>query len=112
MWQDQSWGDTLRVMNKATKQVAEAMSDRMLERIVKGFANHRRIQMLRLLEQEPDLSLIGICRRLHVAVKTASEHLRRAALAELIEKRNEGRLVRHRLTERGISALQYLRSIR
>ena len=38
---------------------------RALERIVKGFANHRRIEILYLLRREPELSVDDISERLH-----------------------------------------------
>lgn len=79
----------------------------MLERVVKGFANHRRIQMLRLLERDADLTLLDICTRLKTGMKSCAEHLRRAHLAGLIDKRYEGRYVRHRLTALGARALQF-----
>ncbi len=44
---------------------------RQLERVVKGFANHRRIQIMSLLKTEPELSLSGISRRLKIDIRTA-----------------------------------------
>ena len=84
---------------------------RRLERIAKGFANHRRIQMMRLLEQEPELSLESIARRLRVNLKTASEHLRRLAIAGLVLKRHQGCQVLHALSPRGASALAFLEQL-
>lgn len=88
-----------------------AAVNRKLERIAKGFANHRRIQMMQLLEGSPDLSLHEIAQRLRVNVKTASEHLRRLAIAGLISKRNRGRFVEHALSDRGIASLRFLRQM-
>lgn len=84
---------------------------RRLERVAKGFSNHRRIEILMLLEREPELSLVEITERLNVNFRTASEHLRRLAHAELIMKRNEGNFVRHALTLRGRSILKFLRTL-
>jgi len=73
---------------------------RQLERIVKGFANHRRIQMLELLQREPELSVDEISERLKIGYENASDHVRKLAVAGLVMKRNEGAAVRHRLTPR------------
>ena len=82
-----------------------------LERIVRGFSNHRRIEMLMLLEREPELSVAEIAKKLSVNFKTASEHIRRLAIAGLILKRSDGTSVRHKLTERGNHTLKFLRII-
>jgi len=84
---------------------------RYLERIVKGFANHRRIEMLDLLERKPELSLFDVADELDINFKTASEHLRRLAIAELVMKRNSGTSVRHALTIRGKHILKFLRTL-
>jgi DNA-binding transcriptional ArsR family regulator len=73
---------------------------RQLERIVRGFSNHRRIEILELLEKEPELSVLEIAEKLGINLKTASEHIRRLTIAGLIMKRSEGTSVRHKLTER------------
>ena len=82
---------------------------RQLERIVKGFANHRRIQIMSLLKTEPELSLSEISKRLKIDIKTASAHTSRLAVAGLVLKRSEGRWVRHRLTRRAEGVLIFLR---
>ncbi len=88
-----------------------AKRDRQLELIVKGFANHRRIEILRLLSREPQLSLQQIAQRLRINFKTASEHVRRTTLAGLTTKRSHGRWVRHKLTTRGRIVLAFLRTL-
>ena len=82
---------------------------RELERIVKGFANHRRLQIMGLLEKTPELSVDEIAQTLSINFKTASEHIRRLAIAGLLMKRSEGNNVRHKLTFRGVSILKFLR---
>ena len=84
---------------------------RKLERIVKGFANHRRIQILELLEKNPELSVIEITQELNMNFKTASEHIRRLAISGLIMKRSDGTNIRHKLTERGLKVLKSLRTL-
>lgn len=82
---------------------------RELERMIKGVANHRRIEILVLLEKEPELSVFEISDTLHINFKTGSEHIRRLAIAGLVMKRSDGNSVRHALTERGQSTLKFLR---
>ncbi|OGZ31773.1 MAG: hypothetical protein A3H02_01775 [Candidatus Niyogibacteria bacterium RIFCSPLOWO2_12_FULL_41_13] len=89
--------------------MAENKTNRQLERIVKGFANHRRIEIMELLKQRPELSVEEISDVLNINFKTASEHLRRLAISGLLIKRSEGNNVRHKLTERGQSILKFLR---
>ncbi len=84
---------------------------RQLERIIKGFANHRRIEVLALLERQPELSLVEITDALGVNFRTASEHLRRLAHAGLVMKRNEGNFVRHALSPDGVTILKFLRTL-
>lgn len=84
---------------------------RQLERVVKGFSNHRRIEIMILLERRPEMSLVEITEFLKVNFRTASEHLRRLVHAGLVMKRNEGNFVRHALTPSGHSILKFLRTL-
>jgi len=85
------------------------LNHRQLERMVRGFSNHRRIEILELLEKVPELSVVEISNKLKINFKTASEHIRRLAIAGLIIKRSAGASVRHKLTERGKVILKFLR---
>ena len=60
---------------------------RQLERLARGFANHRRIEILELLKRTPELSIEEISTRLDANFKTISEHVRRLAVAGLVLKR-------------------------
>jgi len=84
---------------------------RRLERLVRGFSNHRRIEILVLLEKTPELSVIEVAQVLKINFKTASEHVRRLAIAGLVLKRNEGHNVRHKLTGRAELVLKFLRTL-
>jgi len=84
---------------------------RVLEQVVKGFANHRRIQIMDLLHKEPELSIFDIADKLKVNFKTISEHVRRLAVAGLVMKRNDGSSVRHKLSKIGSSILMFLRTL-
>lgn len=87
------------------------LKSRQLEKIAKGFANHRRIEILALLEKVPELALFNIAEMLKINFKTASEHLRRLAIAGLILKHNEGSCVRHALSPVGKHILKFLRTL-
>ncbi len=84
---------------------------RALERIVKGFANHRRLQILTLLKREPELSVGDISERLNIGYENASDHIRKLAIAGLVMKRNEGSAVRHKLTPRAESILVFCKKL-
>ncbi len=84
---------------------------RQLERIIKGAANHRRLQIMALLEKEPELSIIEISKKLDVNVKTISMHVTRLAFSGLVLKRNDISSVRHKLTKNGKSILLFCRTI-
>jgi len=98
---------------QTTKSVIrnEGARTRRLERMVKGFANHRRIEILELLGRSPELSVGEISIALKIEMKTASEHIRRTTIAGLLMKRNDGREVRHRLTPSGKKVLTFLRML-
>ncbi|OGH13936.1 MAG: hypothetical protein A2860_01660 [Candidatus Levybacteria bacterium RIFCSPHIGHO2_01_FULL_37_33] len=87
------------------------LKTRHLEGIVKGFANHRRIQIMELLESNPELSLQNVSVKLKVNIKTVSEHIRRLAIPGLVYKRNRGNNVLHKLSPLGLSILKFLRKL-
>lgn len=87
------------------------MDQRKLERIVKGFANHRRIEIMELLQKNPHLSVMEVARELGVNFKTISEHLRRLMLAGLVDKKNMGSEVEHTLSKTGFLILKFLRTL-
>jgi predicted ArsR family transcriptional regulator len=80
-----------------------------LERIVKGFANHQRLEIAFLLKKNPGLSLLDIAGTLRVNFKTISEHTRRLELAGIVRKRYKGSFVRHELSPLGKNILKFLR---
>ena len=87
------------------------MNFRQLERIVRGFASHRRLQILDLLKREPELSVEDITEKLKIGYNNASDHVRKLAIAGLVMKRNEGSAVRHKLTPRGESILVFCKRL-
>jgi len=86
----------------------EGARTKRLERIVKGFANHRRIEILQLLSAQPNLCVGDISEKLQIELRTASEHVRRLVLAGLVVKRYKGREVRLSLGDRSPRILAFL----
>jgi DNA-binding transcriptional ArsR family regulator len=86
-------------------------TNRELERIIKGFANHRRLQVLQLLGKKPELSVQEIAERLKSEMKNISAHINKMAIAGLVMKRHEGNMVRHKLSKRGETILKFVRII-
>ena len=82
-----------------------------LEKIIKGAANHYRIDTLALLSRRPDLSLLDISKLAGMNFKTASEHARRLHLAGLISKKHKNREVRHNLTDLGKNILAFFATL-
>ena len=86
-------------------------TNRELERIVKGFANHRRLEILALLHKEPELSVQEISEKLKSEMKNISAHITKLAIAGLIMKRNDDKSVRQKLTKRGEVILKFVRML-
>lgn len=82
-----------------------------LERIVKGFANHRRLQIMDLLKKEPELSVDDISLKLHIGYENTSDHIRKLAIAGLVMKQSRGTSVRHKLTNRAESILVFCKRL-
>jgi len=83
----------------------------MLEKITKGFANHRRIQIIFLLKKNPELSVLEIADRLNISYETASDHIRKISSAGLLLKRADGTFRRHKLSSKGEVVYKFLKSI-
>ncbi len=78
---------------------------------MRGFSNHRRIQIMELLHKSPELSVDEVANELSINFKTASDHIRRLAIAGIVLKRSEGSAVRHKLTATGEAILKFLRTL-
>lgn len=92
-----------------TNVIKKEKSYHHLERLVRGFSNHRRIEIMDLLKKNPELSVAQIAEKTQTNFKTVSEHIRKLAIAGIVLKRNEATAVKHKLTERGESILKFLR---
>ena len=82
-----------------------------MDRIVRGFSNHRRIQMLEVLAATPELDLLHLARACGINFRNASEHAGRLTRAGLVLKRAKGRQILHALSPRGTDVLKFLRQL-
>lgn len=82
-----------------------------LERIVRGFSNHRRIKILELIGKTPELSVEEISSILKINYKTAADHIRRLTIVGFLLKRSDSVSVRHKLTKRAEYILKFLRTL-
>ena len=87
------------------------LSTTQLERRVKGFSSHRRIQIMLLLDSEPGISLLDIAEKTKTNFKTSAEHTRRLRLAGMITKKYRGNMIAHKLSSRGQTVLRFLRTL-
>jgi DNA-binding MarR family transcriptional regulator len=83
---------------------------KQLERYFKGAANHRRIEILFLLDDAGDISLEKIAGLLNCNFKTLSDHTKRLVHAGLLNKRYQGRQVIHQLSPYGEKFVKFLKS--
>ncbi|MBI4121638.1 MAG: winged helix-turn-helix transcriptional regulator [Candidatus Ryanbacteria bacterium] len=74
---------------------------KQLERHFKGIANHRRIDIVRLVARHEGVSVEGIAEALGCNMKTISEHTRKLVHAGLVNKKYRGRVVVHTLSPYG-----------
>ncbi|MEK7068666.1 MAG: winged helix-turn-helix domain-containing protein [Patescibacteria group bacterium] len=84
---------------------------KQLERHLKGVANHRRIQLLLLIDKHDGIVLEDIVTAVDTNEKTIGEHVRRLVQAGLVNKRYAGRFVEHRLSPYGKIFVRFLKSL-
>lgn len=87
------------------------LTPKRLERHVKGFSNHRRIQIMLLLEKHSGPSLVEISDKTKINLKTAADHTRRLSSSGMINKKRRLGYVAHSLTPRGKLVLRFLKSL-
>ena len=81
-----------------------------MERHLKGVANHRRIEILFLIDKNKGIALEDIVEALSTNEKTIGEHTRRLYQAGLIDKKYKGRFAEHTLSPYGKIFVQFLKS--
>lgn len=84
---------------------------KQVEKIIKGAANHRRIQILDLIASNPELSVSEISVSIKSDLKNVSEHIRKLTISGLIIKRSQGKNIRHKITKLGLDVLTFCRTL-
>jgi predicted transcriptional regulator len=87
-------------------------TSKQMERHLKGVANHRRIDILLLVDKHAGITLDNIISELDANPKTIGEHVRRLAIAGLIVKKYRGRFVEHSLSPYGKLFTRFLKSFK
>ena len=90
----------------------EANKYRALERVIKGFANHRRLQIMELLDREPELSVSNISEKLKIGYENTSDHISKMAASGLVLKKNRGVEVVHKLSPRAKDILVFCKKLK
>lgn len=83
---------------------------KQLERHFKGVANHRRIDILKLIAENENISLEDIAEGLKCNFKTISEHTRKLVQAGLVNKKYQGRMVAHSLSPYGKIFCEFIKT--
>ncbi len=89
--------------------MAKLKTAKQMERHLKGVANHRRIEILLLIDKQKDITLESIVENLRANEKTIGEHTRRLFYAGLINKANKGNYVIHTLSPYGKKVVKFLK---
>ncbi len=69
-----------------------------LEKIFKGLANKRRLEIIKLLKRN-NLPVLDIAEALNLSFRSTSKHLQRLANAEILAMERRGRLTIYELNE-------------
>ena len=93
---------------KQTSQKEKTNKD--IERMFKGIANHRRIAIIKLIDQNPGITLEGISEMLSCNIKTISGHTYRLVNSGLINKSYQGHSVVHNLSPYGKKIIKILKN--
>lgn len=91
-------------------ELQKTKTPKQMERHLKGVANHYRIQILLLLDEDKKQTLLGIIKALKANKKTLGEHTRRLFIAGLINKRYRGKYVEHTLSPYGKTFVRFLKA--
>jgi predicted transcriptional regulator len=85
-------------------------TSKQMERHFKGISNHKRIDILLVLDKREDLDLEEINEFLKGNIKTTSEHTRRLVHAGLLNKNYMGRNVLHSLSPYGKQFVKFIKT--
>jgi len=85
-------------------------TSKQLERYFKGAANHRRIDILLVVERNDGIVVEEIADMLKANFKTISQHTKALVQAGLLNKKYRGRHVTHSLSPYGKSFLTFMKT--
>ena len=80
---------------------------KQLERYFKGVANHRRIEILMLVNKNEGITVDGIAQELNCNFKTISDHTHRLVQAGLLNKKYQNQSVLHSLSPYGKEFIKF-----
>ncbi len=84
---------------------------RELEKYFKGVANHRRIDILHLVSQAPNITVEKIAGGLDCDFQVIAVHTQKLARTGLIDKKYIGRSVGHTISPYGIKFLKFIQTL-
>ena len=87
--------------------IRDMKTAKQLERYFKGAANHRRLDILRMVNKNDGMTLGQIAEEFDCNIKTISEHTRRLVQAGLLNKKYQGREVAHFLSPYGKKFVEF-----
>ncbi|PIR88465.1 MAG: hypothetical protein COU09_02210 [Candidatus Harrisonbacteria bacterium CG10_big_fil_rev_8_21_14_0_10_44_23] len=80
-----------------------------MQRFVRGFSNHRRIEILLYLNEHKGASVVDVAEALGVKLNTISAHVIRLANANLVWKHSDGVAAKCELSREGESVVKFLK---
>ena len=102
----------LGLYNYFMKKEKKEKTAKQLERHLKGVANHYRIEILFLVSENKNITLLEIAESLNANEKTIGEHTRRLVQAGLLNKSYNHNHVEHYLSPYGKHIVKYLKNFR
>lgn len=67
--------------------------EKILERILKALANHRRLKILRFLKKKPEASVGTVAAEIKLSLKSTSKHLNILAISGIVDKKQRSLLM-------------------
>ena len=96
------------VYKKKNQQEQKTKNPKQLERIFKGISNHRRIEIILMINKNPGITLVTIAQQLDCNIKTIAEHTRKLVIAGLVNKKYIGSSVAHQLSPYGVKIIKVI----
>src|SRR3989338_6262616 len=85
-------------------------TSKQLERYFKGAANHRRIDIMFIVERNDGITVEEIADALEANFKTISQHTKSLVQAGLLNKKYRGRQGTHSLSPEGKSVFKFMKT--